>query len=263
MRNVITASGIAAILIISGAEAFAQAKPQQPPAAQPPAAQAPTPAAVKPYKPIAITLPQPLKDQGFSAIRKQMFEAAKKKDRAALAKLTADKFFWDQADGKPPTTNKKGVDVLTEVLELNATDNSGWEALEAYADVPTASAVPNQQNLFCSPADPTFDEKEFQALLKSTGTQPFEWAFAIASGAEVREKPDPKASVTEKLGVQLVRVLEEEKPQSEEFVRVVTPSGKVGFVIIEAIAPLGSDQICYVKEPNGAWKIAGFIGGRN
>jgi hypothetical protein len=43
-------------------------------------------------------------------------------------------------------------------------------------------------------------------------------------------------------------------------VRIVTPSGKTGFVAAEAIAPLGNDQICYVKDAAG-WKIAGYIGG--
>ena len=42
--------------------------------------------------------------------------------------------------------------------------------------------------------------------------------------------------------------------------RVVTPSGKIGFVPADAISPLGNDQLCYVKE-GGGWKIAGFIGG--
>ncbi len=30
--------------------------------------------------------------------------------------------------------------------------------------------------------------------------------------------------------------------------RVVTPSGKTGFVPAEALSPLGNDQLCYSKE---------------
>ena len=42
--------------------------------------------------------------------------------------------------------------------------------------------------------------------------------------------------------------------------RIATPSGKPGYVTIDSIAPIGNDQICYVKE-GGAWKIGGYIGG--
>jgi hypothetical protein len=42
-------------------------------------------------------------------------------------------------------------------------------------------------------------------------------------------------------------------------VRVVTPSGKVGYISADILAPLGNDQLCYVKDAGG-WKITGFIG---
>jgi hypothetical protein len=41
---------------------------------------------------------------------------------------------------------------------------------------------------------------------------------------------------------------------------VATPSGKSGFIAMNAIAPLGGDQMCYTKDASG-WKIAGFFGG--
>jgi hypothetical protein len=40
---------------------------------------------------------------------------------------------------------------------------------------------------------------------------------------------------------------------------VATPSGKIGFISADVLAPLGNDQVCYVKEADG-WKIAGFVG---
>ena len=42
--------------------------------------------------------------------------------------------------------------------------------------------------------------------------------------------------------------------------RIVTPAGKAGYVSVDSIAPLGNDQLCYVKD-GGGWKIAGYIGG--
>ena len=47
----------------------------------------------------------------------------------------------------------------------------------------------------------------------------------------------------EKLGMQFVRVMPDMAPNaSQDFMRVVAPSGKVGFVAAEAINPLGSDH---------------------
>ena len=45
------------------------------------------PAPATPYKPVAIVLPQPTTDASFEAMRKQLGEAAERKDRAAMARL--------------------------------------------------------------------------------------------------------------------------------------------------------------------------------
>ena len=44
------------------------------------------------------------------------------------------------------------------------------------------------------------------------------------------------------------------------FAKVLTPSGKIGFVPVEFVLPIGGEQLCYVKETSG-WKIVGFLGG--
>ena len=61
----------------------------------------------------------------------------------------------------------------------------------------------------------------------------------------------------------LVRVLADDSPANAvtaAFLKVVTPSGKVGYVPVETVLPIGGEQLCYVKE-GGSWKIAGFLGG--
>jgi hypothetical protein len=70
--------------------------------------------------------------------------------------------------------------------------------------------------------------------------------------------------VIEKLGLHLVWVMSEPlsagaPKQEPQFLRVVTPSGKVGFVPEEHFSSLETDQLCYVKDATG-WKIAGFAG---
>ena len=76
----------------------------------------------------------------------------------------------------------------------------------------------------------------------------------------MRSGPQPNAPVVEKLGLHFVRVMQDQNAQPGPMLKVVTPSGKTGFVPAEALSPLGNDQLCYSKEAGG-WKISGFIGG--
>ena len=78
----------------------------------------------------------------------------------------------------------------------------------------------------------------------------------------MRAAAQPNAAVVEKLGMHFIRVMEDgtEPSGDNPMIKVVAPSGKVGFVPADAISPLGNDAICYAKE-GGGWKIAGFLGG--
>jgi hypothetical protein len=42
--------------------------------------------------------------------------------------------------------------------------------------------------------------------------------------------------------------------------RIVTPSGKLGYVPMMTVLPIVTDQLCYSKDAGG-WKIAGYAGG--
>lgn len=225
----------------------------------------PPPAPPKPYQPVAISPPQPLKDPSLDAFRNQIGEIAKRKDRAALAKLVVAKdFFWlgekgDRADKKRP-----GIDNLTRALDLNAKDGSGWEALAGYAADPTAMPLPDKKDTVCAPADPVFDHKQLENLAKETGTDASEWGYPVQPGIEMRAAAQASAPVVEKLGMHFVRVMEADGPEPPAgqmpMLRVVAPSGKVGYVPADALSPLGSDQLCYAKDAAG-WRIAGFVGG--
>ena len=99
-------------------------------------------------------------------------------------------------------------------------------------------------------------------LAKATGTDEGDWAYPTQTGLEVHSGPQPNSPVVEKLGLHFVRVMQDNAPgdQQNPMLKVVTPSGKTGFVPAEALSPLGSDQLCFSKE-GGGWKISGFIGG--
>ena len=244
-------------------------KPQQQPA-PPPVAPA------KPYKAVAVTLPVPLNDPSFEAFRKQLSDTAKRKDRAGLAKLVvAQGFFWEGEKGDRAAKNKPSIDNLSAAIGLGPRQGWGWDLLMGQAADPTATPYPNRQGVVCAPADPTFDVKEFEEVFKATQTQPDEWGYAVKDGIEVRSGPQPSAPVVEKLGLHLIRVLPEEPPPGPPpgqrpnqppptevpAMKIVTPSGKTGFVPADALAPIGNDQLCYIKDAGGSWKIAGYIGG--
>lgn len=233
---------IAAVMAVLAASAAAQ----QPPAPG------------KPYRPVPIQQPAEIKDADLSVLRAKVAEAARNRDRAALAKLAAGKgFFWDR-DGADRAQGRPGIDVLSSALGLSNKDGVGWDMLAGLADDPSAAPVQSRKGAVCGPAEPRFDGKAFATLLKDTQTDAAAWGYPYTAGADVRATPQAGAPVIDKLGLNFVRVLPEGSV-NPNYMRVLTPAGKIGFVTIDALAPVGSDQLCYVKE-GGAWKIGGYIG---
>jgi len=262
---------LAALSLASAPEtSFAQGKSQQGPSQQggvplPPGGFKPPPSApIKPYQSVALTLPKEYNDQGFVAFRKQLGEIAEHKDKAALGKIVVSQgFFWmqekDVADKK-----KSGLANLVNALDLDAKDGSGWQFLGGYAAEPTGEPLPDKPNVICAPAEPVIDSKAFEDLVNSTKTEPPEWGYPIKEGVEVRSAAKPDAPVVEKLGITLVRVLTDntppDDPNQQTFLHIATPSGKAGYVPLDAMSSLGTDQLCYIKD-GGSWKITGYYGG--
>lgn len=222
----------------------------------------PPPAPIKPYTAVTVTAPAVDDDPGFVAFRKQLGDAAAKKDRTALAHLiVTQNFFWMQ-DRDLADKQKSGIDNLAKAIGLDAKDGAGWELLSEYASEPTAAELPAQKSVICAPAPPVIDPKAFEALIGSTGTDPSEWGYPINGGLDVHAAAQPSSPVTGKLGMVLVRVLpdQQQNPDAPAMLHVATPSGKSGYVDAQQLSPLGSDEMCYSKDAGG-WKIAGYIGG--
>jgi hypothetical protein len=263
-----------AALVIAAAPSLAQSQlprpGQLPPAggqAQPAqrgqaAPQQPQQAAPKPYKVVAVGAPATVNDPTFEAFRKRVGEIAERKDRRALAGLVAQNFFWMGEKGDKADKRRPGIDNLAKAIDLDAKDGSGWETIGGYVADPTASPYPDRKDTVCGPGQPKFNPQELEALAKATGTDEEDWAYTVEAGVEVRAAAQPNAPVIEKLVMQFVRVMPDESPGSEDnpMVRIVAPSGKVGFVPGDAVSPLGGDELCYGKDAGG-WKIVGFIGG--
>jgi hypothetical protein len=244
---------IALIAFVLGAvPALAQGQSQRPGQAQP--------AAGKPYKTVTISAPPQISDATFEAFRKQLAAVVEKKDRKALAGLVVQDFFWLGEKGDRADKKKPGIDNLAKAIQLDGRDAPGWELLGAAAGDPTGTPYPERKDTVCAPADPTFSMDEFEALVKSTGTEEDDWAFPVQQGIEVHASAQPNSPVVEKLGMHFVRVLQEQTAQQSPMIRILTPSGKTGFVPPDALNPLGNDQLCFSKDAGG-WKISGFVGG--
>lgn len=226
----------------------------------------PPPAPPKPYKAVAVTPARPVADPSFEAFRKELADIVKRKDRAALGKLVVSQgYFWETEDGDKADKKKSSFDNFAASIGLNAKDGSGWDALEAAAQDPTLEEVPDHKDVMCSPAVPAFDEKAFEELTKETKTEIDEWGYPATADVEVHQGPRPNSPVIDKLGMNLVRVMDSEETQGNPNgppppMKVVTPSGKVGYVASDAIMPIAFDQLCYMKD-GGSWKITGYAGG--
>jgi hypothetical protein len=231
--------------------------------------QPPQPAPPKPYKEIAVTLPQSSSDPSFEAFLKQLDDVAMKKDRAALARLVVPtNFFWigevNGREGDKANKRKSGIDNLAAAVDLDDKEGSGWVVIAEAAKEPSLEPMQQRRGVFCSPAGPIFDEKAAEQLGKATGTNEFDWASPTKPGIDVYASAQPNSPVVGKLGMYLIRVMPEEPPAGNEapqspFVRVVMSNGKVGYVAAEFLSPTTFDQLCYLKDGSG-WKIAGYNG---
>lgn len=257
MRQALVASTLIVAIIMFGS-ATGRAEPQLPTLRPPP------PPPIKPYAAVPVTPPANLNDASFIAFRKQLADVAAHKDRGALAKLiVAHDFFWVQ-DKDLADKQKSGVDNFAKAIGLDAKDGSGWATLAGYAGDPTGEPLPDHPDIVCAPAEPTIDSKAFEALIKATRSEPPEWGYPAKSGIDVRDAAKPDAPVVDKLGLTLVRVLPDNEPPDDPkqpaYLHIATPSGKAGYVPLEAISSLAGDQMCYTKDASG-WKIAGYFGG--
>jgi hypothetical protein len=265
-RATLSIAAMAAFSAIAAVPAVAQNAPRQAPPAATPAPPQPPPQIADvavPYKLVNVSPPSQFSDPGVDILRKQISEAAKKRDRAALGKLVVAKgFFWDRGGGEDSSDKKKpGGDNLAVVLGLTNKDAPGWDMLAGYAEDPTASQSSMRPGAVCVPADPLFNGKEMDSLLEATQSDIGEWGFPLGDGLPVRDRPEASGPIREKLGMHFIRVSPDPTPAGAigSFIRIVTPGGKYGYVPIDEIAPLGNDQLCYVKD-GGGWKIGGYLG---
>ena len=140
--TMIIATAFAVVGVLAPVSVPAQQGPAQSQAPAPP--QAPAPAKPGPYSVVAIKLPAPVSDASFEAFRKQLADIAKKKDRAALARLLAANFFWIPEDADVADKTKPAIDNLAKAIGLDGKDGFGWDVITEYAGDNTGNPDPQR-----------------------------------------------------------------------------------------------------------------------
>jgi hypothetical protein len=215
-------------------------------------------AAPKSYQPVQVTLPEPNKDADFATFRRQLATIADKRDRNALRGLVAPGFFWMLENKDTADKKKAPIETLLRALAIVALE--GWDILADLADDDTADPYSERPGVICAPGFPKYDQTAADAVEDATQTDPSDWGYTTRDGIEVRESAARDAPVIEKLGLQLVWMYPDESAtENDETIRIVAPSGKVGYVMADDLRELPAAQLCYVKTGN-AWKIAGVVG---
>ena len=254
--RVVLFSGVAAVLAAMSAvsPATAQQRKTAPP--------------VKPYKAVAVQLPVPTEDPTFETFRNELMRVAKTRVYVELERLvTPQGFFWDRDFGGGFEAKKPGVDNLAAAIGLERRDGAGWGTLAMFAADSTAAPFTGRPGIICAPAEPSYDNVEFDRLVDATRSDFVDWAAPRADKTPVRAGPRANANVLDTLGLSLVRILSyqtrETTPEAfrAAWVRVATPAGKTGYVAPGAVTSLTVERLCYGKDGFARWRIAGFVGG--
>jgi len=213
--------------------------------------------ALKPYKPIDITLPGLTVDKSLDAFRKQLTGIVQRKDRAAFARLVAPKdFFWEGEVGGTFDAKRSGIDNLVAALRLGEADGRGWNALAAFAAETTAGPTIEHPQARCAPAPPEYEDAALAELTEATNTDVIDWSYPRAVGLQVRAQALADSAAIETLGLHLVRVLGTER---SGWIRVATPQGKLGYVPPGSLVSPLADRLCFSKDAS-TWRIIGYVG---
>jgi hypothetical protein len=231
------------------------------------------------YPEVKVTIDKVYKpDAGFDQMRAALAGAVKKKDVNALSKLIAPTFLWmiggepaEQLDlGRDAVQNFKvafGFRALGKDADGGVSDGPYWETLAYFVGDANYYAASEAGNLICGPLGASAaDEEVFEQARKKveSGDDGAEWYFTLAN-TDVAKAPGDAGAPIAKIGTIALPLLSvfptapqgQPAPQPTHF-ELLLPSGKSGWIPIAAVRPLFGEHLCYVKTPDGQWKIASF-----
>jgi hypothetical protein len=181
----------------------------------------------------------------------------------------AQGFFWDRDFGHQFDPRRPAVDNLAAAIALERDNGSGWQRLAEFAADAAIEPLESRPGVACAPARPLYDGVAYSRLLKASYTSAIDWAYPRADETLVRTAPRTNAATAGTLGLEFVRLLGFEGPDSEPapgrnlWARVALSDGKTGFVAPGGLRSLTAERLCYIKDLVLGWRIAGYIGGGN
>jgi len=238
-------------------------------------------AAVKkvPYPEVKVELAAAYQPDGaFQAMIAKLSAAVAKKDQNALFELVGPTFVWtlngaltDELDlGRDALHNFKvvfGFRAAGATADAPVAQGPFWDALETFATDKTFYKATNAGNLICNPmqANITDDDVFAKARDKIEGSdEPAEWYFTL-QGTSVAKSPGDRGPPIAKVGTVALPVLsaspaaKDGQPASPpEFLEVLLPSAKTGWIAASAARAISVERLCYAKTVTGEWKIVGY-----
>lgn len=228
----------------------------------------PPPSPSKPYPLVAVKLPAAVEDAGLEAFRNELVGIANGKVYVELERLVSAKgFFWDRDFNGSFDRGQPGVDNLAAAIRLERRNGDGWATLAALAAEPTASRLTGRPGVVCAPAEPSYDDIDFDRLVDATRSSAPDWTYTRSEKTLVRVAPQTGATIIDTLGLAFVRMFGDQGKIKEPdglrlaWTRVATPSGKIGYVAPGALTSLTPERLCYGKDGFGRWRIEGYVGG--
>jgi hypothetical protein len=235
---------------------------------------APAPAAAikkTPYPEVRVEVPAEVKaEPALAAMHKQLANAIHRRNAGLLYELVAQNFFWN-ANGEPSEQFDKNRDALRNFKVAFGFDSTNpgnqlWETLEDMASDPALFQMEGNPGVLCGPAsaEPRDSAAMDKAIERIEGEdENSEWYYSLDE-ITLTEKPGGGGAVetVSKLAMPVAATQPPTRPLGNNplptHFQLLLPSGKTGWVDVNAVQPLAVDKLCYGKGTDGAWKIVGY-----
>lgn len=209
-------------------------------------------------------------DEAFQKFRKQFISAVDSKNLKALSALVAPGFVWtvngalapDYDTGRDPQHNFRvvlGFRAVGKDADGGVDGGPFWGVLKGFADDESLNLNSDSGNLVCSPNSASAVNTEVYERAVARVAEAFDgaqWVFLLQS-TPVAKAPDDKGTPIGKIGVEAVPVISTHPAKADvaTHFEILLPSGRRGWIPVNAARPMLSDRLCYVLTPSGDWKI--------
>ena len=241
----------------------------------------PAVAAVKkvPYAEVKIELSEAYRpDPAFQATIAKFSAAVAAKNQAALFALVGPTFVWtlngaliDDFDlGRDALHNFKvvfGFRPVGAAADGPVEQGPFWSALASFASDKTFYKATNSGSLICTPMQANIADEDAFAKAQdkiASGDDSIDWYFTLQE-TQVAKAPGDRGPPIAKVGPMALPVLSTspaaksgEPSPPPEYLEVLLPSAKTGWIPAAAARPLAVERLCYAKTAAGEWKIVGY-----